>query len=519
MSSVTTRPDPPALRRILILGHRYLGILLSLLFVVWFASGIVMIYAGGMPRLTPQERLERLPALDFSRVKLSAAEAMQKADGIGSPARILLVSVMDRPAYRFEGAWPQTVFADTGEVLQDIGRDQGRAIAGRFANQPLERVHYLRTVDEPDQWTLQQDRDMPQFKFRIDDADATEVYVSQRTAEVTVLTTRGTRALAWVGTIPHWFYFSALRGNPSLWYRVVVWASALGCVLAALGLILAVTQFRRTRPFRLAAAVPYRGWMRWHYILGAVFGVFALTWVFSGLLSMEPFAWTNATGLEVRRDVFTGGPPELSQFGPIDAAALQSRVPGRAIKELEFLRIQDEHYYGVRSAAAMPAQLKVERAQQPYAVAQRSEPERLLVNASTWSLRTGPFSVDSLLARLKAAVAEAPVVEHALLAEYDSYYYSRGRQAPLPVLRIKFADPMQTWLYVDPQSCEILSQVHRLGRLERWLYNGLHSLDFSFWYGRRPLWDIGVIALCLGGLATSVIGFCLGVRRLRRPFS
>lgn len=505
------------IRRILILSHRYLGILISLLFVVWFASGIVMIYTGSMPQLTPKERLHRLPRLDLSRVKISAAEAAQNADA--SAARIVLLSVMDRPAYRFEGSWPETVFADTGEILQAIDADQGRVIASRFAGQPLQRVHYLHTVHEPDQWTLQRDRDLPLFKFRIDDAAATELYVSQRTAEVTVLTTRGTRALAWIGTIPHWFYFSALRNNAPLWYRIVVWTSALGCMLAVLGLVLAVTQFRRTKPFSLATAIPYRGWMRWHYILGAVFGVFALTWVFSGLLSMEPFEWTNATGLEVSPDVFSGGPPDLSQFGPIDAAALQRLVPGRAVKELEFLRIQDEHYYGVHAAAATPAQLKAERAYKPYSVTGRSQPERLLVNASTWSLRTEPFSEESLLSRLQAAVPETPVVEHTLLTEYDSYYYSRGREAPLPVLRVKFADPMRTWCYIDPQSSELLAQVHRLNRVERWLYNGLHSLDFSFWYGRRPLWDAGVILLCLGGLATSVIGFCLGIKRLSRPLS
>ena len=34
-------------RRFLILAHRYLGIVLSVLIVVWFASGIVMMYIGG----------------------------------------------------------------------------------------------------------------------------------------------------------------------------------------------------------------------------------------------------------------------------------------------------------------------------------------------------------------------------------------------------------------------------------------------------------------------------------------
>jgi uncharacterized iron-regulated membrane protein len=36
-------------RRALILTHRYLGIPLSVLFVLWFVTGIAMIYVGGMP--------------------------------------------------------------------------------------------------------------------------------------------------------------------------------------------------------------------------------------------------------------------------------------------------------------------------------------------------------------------------------------------------------------------------------------------------------------------------------------
>jgi len=31
-----------------------------------------------------------------------------------------------------------------------------------------------------------------------------------------------------------------------------------------------------------------------------------------------------------------------------------------------------------------------------------------------------------------------------------------------------------------------------------------------------PLWDAGMLVLLLGGLTTSTIGFCFGVKRLRR---
>src|SRR4029450_14068711 len=103
------------LRKSLILTHRYLGIALSLLVGMWFATGIVMMYAGGMPRLTPQTRIERLPALDLSAVRLTAADATEQAGLRNPPARALLLSVMNRPAYRLGR---QTVFADTGELFE-----------------------------------------------------------------------------------------------------------------------------------------------------------------------------------------------------------------------------------------------------------------------------------------------------------------------------------------------------------------------------------------------------------------
>jgi hypothetical protein len=51
-----------------------------MVFVVWFVSGIVMMYAGGMPELTPQLRLNRRPALDISRVNLTPRDAAKYAE-------------------------------------------------------------------------------------------------------------------------------------------------------------------------------------------------------------------------------------------------------------------------------------------------------------------------------------------------------------------------------------------------------------------------------------------------------
>jgi hypothetical protein len=357
---------------------------------------------------------------------------------------------------------------------------------------------------------------MPLHKFTVDDEAGTEAYVQPASGEIVMLTTRKGRLLAWMGTIPHWLYFTALRENQPLWYRIVVWTSGAACVLAVLGLILSVTQFRRVKPFSLREAIPYSGWMRWHYLTGAVFGIFTLTWAFSGLLSMEPFDWTNARGLEVRRDVFTGGPTDLSQFAVMDAATWQRVLGGRGIKEVDFVRIQDEHYYVVQQSPLDPAAAqRRERLHQPYYVTGRADSDRILVRAGTLEPRDGPFTPDSLVARLRNAVPDVPIDEATLLTDYDSYYYSRGRQTPLPVLRVKFSDPAETWVYVDPDMSQMLAQIPRLARVERWLYDGLHSLDFSFWYN-SPLWDIGMLALLTGGLVSTCLGLAMGVKRIRR---
>jgi hypothetical protein len=100
--------------------------------------------------------------------------------------------------------------------------------------------------------------------------------------------------------------------------------------------------------------------------------------------------------------------------------------------------------------------------------------------------------------------------------DYDAYYYDRNRELSLPVLRVRYGDPQRTWLYFDPRHGVIARKEERLTRLNRWLYHGFHSLDFPFLYYRRPLWDIVVIVLSLGGLALSATTVAASWRRLRR---
>src|SRR5262249_15051108 len=172
-----------------------------------------------------------------------------------------------------------------------------------------------------------------------------------------------------------------------------------------------VRLLRPVRRSRLLSYIPYSGLMRWHYITGVIFGIFTLTWVFSGLLSMDPWEWVSGDDLEVSREPFTGGSLEPAKFPAIDPSAWTALLSDTAKKEVELHRIQGEPYYVVRDADA----------------------NRLLVQASPLQLRNEIFSADSLLDRLKMAAPDANIVESSLLSQYDGYYYPREDRLPLPV--------------------------------------------------------------------------------------
>jgi len=472
------------IRRFVLLAHRYLGIALGLLFVLWFASGIAMIYAGGMPRLSPRERLEHLPVVDLSRVHITPTAAGARAALFGEPDRVTLLMVMGRPAYRISGSGEQqTVFADTGELLGEVTRTDALSVAARFMHAPATPARYLGELDEADQWTISERGQAPFHKIAIDDAARTELYVSGQSGEVVMKTTRGTRALAWVSAIPHWLYLAPLRLKSRLWARVVEWASGLAAVTAFLGLVLGLLQMR----------VRYASWMRWHYVTGVVFGVFALTWAMSGFLSMSPFRWFDAGsgGGRAIPQTLSGGALDLSLFPPIDPSAWAAALGGRAAKVIELRRIQGEPYFVVRTDDGAPT----------------------LVHAAPVAVRREAFSIESLVERIGDGYPDARVLDGQLLSRYDAYYYSRDGERPLPVVRVRFGDADGTWVYVDGTG-QLVARFTRRQRIERWLYHGLHSLDFPFWYDRRPLWDVVMIALLLGGLALSGIGVVIGWKRL-----
>ena len=143
--------------------------------------------------------------------------------------------------------------------------------------------------------------------------------------------------------------------------------------------------------------------------------------------------------------------------------------------------------------------------------------ERRIVSAVTPEHGTFErFDDDTVLDAARDAMPGTAITDATWLRGYDAYYYDRGGARRLPVLRVRYDDPQRTWLYLDPHRGAIARKEERLTRVNRWLYHGLHSLDFPLLYDRRPLWDIVVIALSVGGIVLSVTTMVQAWHRLRR---
>jgi PepSY-associated TM region len=269
--------------------HRYLGLVFCLIFVVWFASGIVMVYAR-MPEYGAAERLARLAPVDGASIRLAPAEALEQATLADAPARIRISTLRSRPVYRFfvQGEWV-TVFADDGSVLEQLSPDAALDVARDAFPSERGTARFVETLREADQWTIGMRGGGPLHVVSLGDAAATNVYVASDTGEIVLKTDRSSRFWGYAGPVMHWFYFRPLRVKGELWYNLIVYGSVVGCILCVIGLVIGVYRYSLARLRAGMSATPYAGWLRWHHYAGLIFGVITFTWLFSGLLSMEPW--------------------------------------------------------------------------------------------------------------------------------------------------------------------------------------------------------------------------------------
>ena len=215
-----------------------------------------------------------------------------------------------------------------------------------------------------------------------------------------------------------------------------------------------------------------------------------LTWVVSGLFSMQPWGMFDSDGPGEEVAALAGRAPERDDVEAL-LSALTASQPSDIVSAS--LSIQDGAAWailadseGTQRRAALPA------------------------------LTDAPLGAKELEARARLAKPGIPIAQTDMISRPDAYYYGHKREVELPVLRAIYADEEETRLYLSPCTGELVGFSDPTSRAYRWLFNGLHRMDFFHALRQRPVWDIVALPLLGGVTLLCFIGSWIGIRRLRR---
>lgn len=502
-----------------------MGVAFCLLFTWWFVSGFFMLYCG-FPVVWDADRLHHAPPLDLSRARLSPEQAY-KAIGLDIPPDQVRLAMFDgRPAYEFGSSSEQTiVYADDGTIQDGYPAALNLRTAAAWAGQPADKAH-LEELSEPDQWTIggefAGERPIPKYSF----PDGQDVYVSRNSGQVLQYTTTASRIEGYLGPVAHWLYFRPLRKNVKLWSRIVIWSSGIGTIMALSGLLVGVLVYSPSKRYRLngqPTGIPYSGAKRLHTIFGLFFGIVTCTWAFSGMLSMEPFP---AYSFARSQDPAEGRIARALRSPEIDLAAFSDKTPATAlaaapsnlsVKQLEFVSFGGDPVYiahGFINGHNAPA---------TWIIPIHGAPQEMFASEHV---------IDAIKKGLAKSGAES-IADVRTVSRYEAYYSDHTGnlhgQRPLPALFVRLSLQGNTGrgntgqgeagFYIDPRTASIVGHRSTQGWFNRWLYHGLHSLDFPWLYNQRPLWDIVILLLLAGGTALCVTSAIIGWNMLQRKFT
>jgi PepSY-associated TM region len=467
--------------RMLVVTHRWLGIVLGPLFAMWFASGIVMHFVP-FPQLDESERLAGLPPLRLEGPLHGPADAVI-ALGKTDALRVRLLQRADGPVYVVTGTSGSTALRASDLVSAGVPSAQIALVIG----EDYARQRGIKAADsaeivlvDHDQWTVagRYQRHRPLYRLALDDDAGTEIYISSKTGEVVLDTTRRQRGWNFVGSVAHWIYLTQLRSKPELWSAIVWWLSLAALVGVLMGAILGIARLRFDGKQPVS---PFRGMHWWHHVLGLVSLVFVTTWIFSGWLSMDDgLLFSKAGASDTELAAVSGAPP----WERLTDATLLHITP--SAREVEWFGFDGRLFRREISAA---------NAQRLEDVADAARMRQFL-----------PLdAVHPIASRL------GPECGNPTELDGTDQYAIASAMPDGPVYRITCGD---VWYDIDAATGALLQKTDSSRRAYRWLYQGLHTLDIPALARRSMLRTVLIVSLCATGFVFSLTGLMLGARRL-----
>ncbi len=467
--------------------HRITGSLLSLMFVIWFLSGIVLIFQG-FPHASRKDRFTQLKTF-----QLQQFENLQAPSPKFKGTTTLELSY-GKPVYRVKrGRKAQDIFdAQTLQPITSFSKIQAENLAVDFAKSPVKDISIQNDLSQWIPWSYYEPI-LPFYKCTMNDKKHSVLYISAKTGTIIQRTTLKSRILAWFGAIPHWIYLVQLRRHVDAWSWVIILLASIGVVVSISGIVVGI--YRKKKK----GITPYKKfWFKWHHWFGYFFGIFVFTFILSGLFSMisipnwmvgvnssktTAVKWNERAKINVQNNIT---PHKIVQ-------ALEKK---EGIRKIEWHTVFDTPTYFIY-----------------YNDYQRAEVYHLKDNKVVKAPRFTMAEIQQKANKLFPNLTPKVTIQE----KYDSYYNASAMYyLPEPAYKIALNDANKTWLYINPDTGKRIRKITKNNRLRRWLYRGLHTFNFPFFKEQNALRIITLIIISIFGLIISVSGLVLSKRFFKR---
>lgn len=473
--------------------HRILGTLLSVVFLMWFLTGMVMLFHGSFPSA---DKTTKLDLLSQTEEEFPALDSLTRGESF---THMNLSRYIGRTTFEFSTADSVFVCTPAGvRVSQKIKAEELDKICQRWCAAPVAQCD---TLHDLNQWVPfgSYREELPILKYTFQDAEKHHLYVGSSTGHVLQFTTREQRVWAWLGPIPHWIYFTWLRSDRDLWMQTVSWMSGIGCLMVLSGMWTGVTVWIRTRKKQQKKFSPYKKkWYHWHYVTGVVFGLFCLSYCFSGMMSLVklPPAFISHATLD---------------FDPkktIDDTAAQLYM-------LDYRKVLESQPEAVQLTWNHLGRI-------PFYTVLRKDGSTVNYDARSTSLKELNLSENEITEVVKDAYLQhgIEIDSKAETQNHQELYYSRVKgtgKDVLPVVKVSVNDADNGVFYINPSNGSV-RYVDTTGRWSYWLYRGLHKLRVPGIMEFEWLRIFLSLLILAGGTAVSASGVVLGCRYLFRKF-
>lgn len=471
--------------------HNISGSLLSLMFVVWFISGIVLIF-DGFPHASREERFLHLT--EFKEQDFENLQTPPKS----FKGKVVLELCEGRSVYRVKSGRKAQKTYDAINLKQIASFDENHAkkLSSSFNGYPVKEIEKMNELDDWMPWSYYRPL-LPLYKCKMNDPAHTVLYISEKTGEIVQETNRRARWSARFGAIPHWIYFKKLRLAKDTWQLVIIILSSFGILMCATGIYAGFVRLRKRKGIS-----PYKKfWYKWHHLTGFFFGLFVFTFILSGLVSVTSIPdWMVGVNSKEKIDVEWNQKLDLSGHkNTLPKQIFTALNKKQGVRKIEWKTVFNKPQFRVF-----------------YDDYQKPE---------VYTLKDGKvipqkkFSLDDIKRQSEKIFKNTAfsVIEQ---QNYDNYYSGSAMYyLPTSAYKIELSDAANTWLYIDPVSGERVKKLTKNSRLRRWLYRFFHTFDLAILKQNDTLRKTILILLSLVGLAVSITGMMLSFKWFRRNYN